>query len=70
MIAPIGLAPSDELAVILQWAAFGALVGTGFAARMRIRGSRGDPVLPPMMWALLAGGIVGLYVLGNALGWW
>jgi hypothetical protein len=70
VIAPLGIAPSDDVAFILQAAGLGALIGTALSVRMRVRGSRGDPAPPPMMWAL-AGALTGAFVvLGTGLHWW
>ena len=70
MIAPIGIAPSDDVGFILQAAGLGALIGTALAARMRIRGSRSDPALPPMMWALAGASLGVVVVIGRGLDWW
>lgn len=67
MIPPIGLAPNEELAAIIQCATIGALVGGALAARQRIREPEADLSMPPLMWGLLG---IALGLLGEHLSWW
>lgn len=53
MIPPFGIAPSDELGFVLQWAAVGGLIGTALAARQRMKNPYADVTLPPMVWGVL-----------------
>lgn len=65
MIPPFGIAPSEELGFVLQWAAVGGLIGTALAARQRMKNAHADVTLPPMVWAVLFAIVFG----GVALVW-
>jgi hypothetical protein len=65
VIPPFGIAPSEELGFVLQWAAVGGLIGTALAARQRMKNPDADVTLPPMVWAVLFAIVVG----GVALVW-
>jgi hypothetical protein len=66
MIVP-AIAPSDELAVVLQAGAFGALIGAAVVAR---RGRRigSDAALITARWTLTGAGIGVALVLARRLG--
>ncbi len=71
MIAPTpALAPSDDVAVILQAAGFGALIGSVIAARRRAADPQYDAWLLTVRWSVLfaVGGTV--IVATRRLGWW
>jgi hypothetical protein len=64
------LTPSEDLAVVLQAAGVGALIGTALAARLRARNPEADAFVPTAAWTLLLAGIAGLGVLTKRLGLW
>ena len=71
MIAPVpSVAPSDDVAVVLQAAGVGALLGASLAARRRARDPDYDAWLLTARWtiAFAIGGVGG--VLRHRLGWW
>ena len=71
MIPPIpAVAPSDEVAFVLQVAGVGALIGAALAARRRTRDREADTWMPPTAWALLFAGCAALVVVAERLGWW
>ncbi len=54
MIGPLpAVTPSDDLAAVLQAAAFGALIGTAVAARRRRRNPEFDAWLVTARWTVL-----------------
>ena len=70
MILPPAIAPSDDVAVVLQAAAFGALIGTAVAARRRARNSEFDTWLVTARWSVALAILGALYVVTKWLGWW
>ena len=62
-LLPVGLAPSDDVALVLQVAGVGVLVGTALAARRRMRDPTADTWFPPAMWALTFAAIATVVVL-------
>jgi hypothetical protein len=70
VILPPAVTPNDDLAVILQAATLGALLGTAVAARRR-RGDPGfDAWLVTARWSVAAGIVGVLIVATRRLGWW
>ena len=71
MIAPLpAAAPSDELAVVLQAAGVGALVGTAVSAWFRRRDPAADTWLTTAAFTLLFAALGVLFVALERLGWW
>ena len=70
MILPPALAPSDDLAVLLQAATFGALVGTAVAARRRGRDPDFDAWLITARWTVAVSFLTLLILATDWLGWW
>ena len=70
MILPPAVAPSDDVALVLQAAAAGALFGTAVAVRRRGRNPDADAWLLTARWSVV-GAIIGFWiVVGHGLGWW
>ena len=70
MILPPALAANDDVAVVLQAAAFGALVGTAVAARRRRHDPDSDAWLVTARWTVAVSVFALLIVLPEWLGWW
>ena len=70
MILPPALAPSDDVAVVLQAAALGALIGTALAARGRSRDREFDAWLVTARWTVLLALAALVIVVLDWLGWW
>ena len=56
------VAPSDDVAVILQWATLGGLIGSAVAARRRRRDPGADAWAITTRWSI-AGGLAGAVIL-------
>ncbi len=70
ILLPVALAPSDDVAAILQAAAVGGLVGSALAARQRIRNPDFDVALPPILWSLLFAVVALVVALARELSLW
>jgi 4-amino-4-deoxy-L-arabinose transferase-like glycosyltransferase len=70
VILPPAIAPSDDLAVVVQFAALGALIGTALAARRRGRDRDFDAWLLTARWTVALGVGAGVGVVTKWLGWW
>ena len=71
MIGPFPvIKPSDDVALVVQAAAAGALFGTAVAAGLRVRRPADDTWLLVAAVTLLGAALGILAVAGNRLGWW
>ena len=71
MISPLPtLTPSDEVAIVLQFAGVGALVGTALASVLRRRDRDADTWFVTASVTLLLAALGVVFVAGHRLGWW